>query len=470
MSWETVIGLEVHVQLATRSKLFCGCSTRFGDPPNTNVCPVCLGLPGALPVPNADAVRLAVRAAIALACTVHEVSVFARKNYFYPDLPKGYQISQFDRPLATKGRVALDGDAPQEIGITRLHMEEDAGKSLHDQFPGLTAIDFNRTGVPLIEIVTEPDLRSPEDARRLLTTLKQVLEYVEVSDCNMEEGSLRVDANLSVRQRGSPLGTKQEVKNMNSFAAVERALAELRDLQIATLERGEAVTLTTYSAGAGTLRPMRSKEESHDYRYFPDPDLPPLDLARYGITTRVERETLPELPSAKQERFRATYGLSAYEAGVLAATRPLAGYYEAVVAGGADPKTAANWVMGPLLADAKQSGGAYRVAAPRMVEIIALVTDGTLSNQAAKRVFGAVAEDDAEPLATARALGLVQVGDRETVIGWVNDVVSAHPDEAERYRTGEARLFGFFMGEIMKRSGGKADPNVVQQVLRDRLG
>ncbi|HLB36418.1 MAG TPA: Asp-tRNA(Asn)/Glu-tRNA(Gln) amidotransferase subunit GatB, partial [Gemmatimonadales bacterium] len=268
MTWETVIGLEVHVQLKTRSKMFCACSTNFGDPPNTNVCPVCLGLPGALPVPNDGAVRLAVRAAMALGCEVHGLSVFARKNYFYPDLPKGYQISQFEQPLSTGGRLDIGTlEAPRLIGITRLHLEEDAGKSLHDRFPGLTAVDFNRCGTPLIEIVSEPDLRMPEEARRYLTTLKRILEYLEVSDCNMEEGSLRVDANLSVRRPGAPLGTKQEVKNMNSFAAVERALQQLRDRQAATLDAGGKIELTTFTARTGELKPMRVKEESHDYRY-----------------------------------------------------------------------------------------------------------------------------------------------------------------------------------------------------------
>ncbi len=466
MSWEAVIGLEVHVQLKTRSKMFCGCSTSFGDPPNTNVCPVCLGLPGALPVPNQGAVRLAVRASLALGCTVHPVSVFARKHYFYPDLPKGYQISQFEQPLATQGRVSIGA---KQIGITRLHLEEDAGKSLHDRVPGMTAVDFNRCGVPLSEIVTEPDLRTPEEARRYLVALKQVLEYLEVSDCNMEEGSLRVDANLSVRRRGEPLGTKHEVKNLNSFAAVERALGQLRDLQIATLERGGKIALTTYTARTGELTPMRVKEESHDYRFFPDPDLPPLNLAWYGIDPATERRGLPELPAEKLARFQRQYQLTDYDAGVLSQTRDLAAYFEAVVAAGAESKQAANWVMGSVLADANANGGQLRVAADRVAALIRLVAEGTVSHQAAKRVFGELLASADPPRAIAERLGLIQVGDADRLGGWVEAVLRAHPDEVRRCKSGEEKLLAFFMGQVMRASRGKADPKRVQELLRERL-
>ncbi|HZM27710.1 MAG TPA: Asp-tRNA(Asn)/Glu-tRNA(Gln) amidotransferase subunit GatB, partial [Gemmatimonadales bacterium] len=353
MSWETVIGLEVHVQLLTRSKMFCGCSTAFGDPPNTNVCPVCLGLPGALPVPNARAIRLATRAALALGCTVNGRSVFARKNYFYPDLPKGYQISQFDQPLAIHG--GLEFESPERgrmrCGITRLHVEEDAGKSLHDRFPGKTAVDLNRAGVPLAEIVSEPDLRSPAEARVYLTTLKQILMYAEVSDCSMEQGSLRVDANISIRKAGdSTLGTKSEVKNLNSFANVERALTAERDRQIGLVESGQRITQSTllFNAGTGQVRLLRSKEESHDYRYFPDPDLPPLVLSKEWIEE--QGAALPELPDAKRERLVMAYGLSLEHARVIAADRAFANYFEAVVAAGAESQAAANWVMGDALA------------------------------------------------------------------------------------------------------------------------
>jgi len=471
MSWETVIGLEVHVQLKTRSKMFCACSTNFGDPPNTNVCPVCLGLPGALPVPNEYAVRLAVRAAIALGCQVHRLSVFARKNYFYPDLPKGYQISQFEQPLATDGRLDIGTpEEPRPIGVTRLHLEEDAGKSLHDRFPGLTAVDFNRCGTPLIEIVSEPDLRTPEEARRYLTVLKRVLEYLEVSDCNMEEGSLRVDANLSVRRPGASLGTKQEVKNMNSFAAVERALQQLRDRQITALEAGRAVELTTFTARMGDLKEMRAKEESHDYRYFPEPDLPPLDLTSYGIDVEHERRQLPELPGARQRRFEQQYQLSAYDAGVLTATRRLADHYEEVAAAGLPPKEAANWVMGPALADSNAHGGVFRVHAKRVAEIGQLVASGRVSWQAAKHIYSEIAERDQPADTAAERLGLVQVSDADQLGTWVDGVLEANPGEAKRYREGEEKLLAFFMGQVMKASRGKADPKRVQEILRRRLG
>ncbi|MBI2404128.1 MAG: Asp-tRNA(Asn)/Glu-tRNA(Gln) amidotransferase subunit GatB [Gemmatimonadetes bacterium] len=466
MTWETVIGLEVHVQLKTRAKMFCACSTNFGDPPNTNVCPVCLGLPGALPVPNEGAVRLAVRAAMALGCEVHRLSVFARKNYFYPDLPKGYQISQFEQPLAVGGRLDIGTpEGPQPIGITRLHLEEDAGKSLHDRFPGLTAVDFNRCGTPLIEIVSQPDLRTPEEARRYLTALKRILEYLEVSDCNMEEGSLRVDANLSVRRPGAPLGTKQEVKNMNSFAAVERALQQLRDQQVATLEAGSRIELTTFTARTGELTPMRAKEESHDYRYFPEPDLPPLDLVSYGIDLGEERKHLPELPAARQLRFQQQYQLSGYDAGVLTATRGVADYYEDVVAAGAPPKEAANWVMGPVLADLNEHKAGLRVEPARLAALINLETDAQVSHQAAKRVFTDMSRSPNSPERIAQELGLIQVTDDEQVKQWVIAVSNANPEEWRRLKSGESKLVAFVTGRVMKESRGRADPKKVQEVI-----
>ncbi len=471
MTWETVIGLEVHVQLKTQSKMFCACSTRFGDPPNTNVCPVCLGLPGSLPVPNGSAVRLAVRAALALGCTVHERSVFARKSYFYPDLPKGYQISQFRHPLATRGRVEIgEPGHAVSVRIARLHLEEDAGKSFHDRVPGLTAVDFNRCGIPLIEIVSEPDLRVPADARRYLTFVKQLLEYLDVSDCNMEEGSLRVDANLSVRRGGEALGTKQEIKNLNSFAAAEGALEQLRDAQIAARTRGDPIALTTFTAATGELRAMRVKEESHDYRYFSDPDLPPLVLHAAGIDSAVEAHTLPELPPARAARFMDAYALSEYDARVLTASRSLADYFETAVTHGAEPKPAANWVMGPVLAEAKTASGSYRVSPARLARLLALIGDGTLSTQAAKRVFAALAERDDDPRDVAARLGLVQVADADRLAAWVDEVLARYPAEVERYAGGEARLEGFFMGEVMKASGGTADPKAVHALLRARVG
>jgi aspartyl-tRNA(Asn)/glutamyl-tRNA(Gln) amidotransferase subunit B len=470
--WETVIGLECHVELSTRTKMFCGCRTTFGDPPNTNVCPTCLGLPGALPMPNAEAIRLATRGALALGCEVNTTSVFARKNYFYPDLPKGYQISQFDQPLATGGRVAFD--SPErgriEVGVTRLHVEEDAGKLIHDRFPGKTAVDLNRAGTPLAEIVSEPDIRSPAEARAYLVTLRQILVYAGVSDCSMEQGSLRVDANISIRRPGDPkLGTKTEVKNLNSFANVERALEAERERQIGLLERGERVAQVTllFNAGTGQVRALRSKEESHDYRYFPDPDLPPLVLAPEWIAD--QRDGLPELPEARRARLEVAYGLPAYDARVLTSEVALAEYYESVVGAGVEPKIAANWVMGDVMTTFNETG-AFPVEARRLAGLVTLVREGVVSHQAAKRVYTELAQRPGdEPKAVAEQLGLVQVSDQGALGSWVDEVLAAHPAEVARYRGGETKLMGFFVGQVMKRSKGKADPKGVQPVLQERL-
>jgi aspartyl-tRNA(Asn)/glutamyl-tRNA(Gln) amidotransferase subunit B len=471
MAWETVVGLEVHVQLGTRSKMFCGCATTFGDAPNVNVCPVCLGLPGALPMPNAEAIRLAVRAALALGCTVHPRSVFARKNYFYPDLPKGYQISQFDQPLATGGRLGVDSPDRGliEVFIERLHVEEDAGKSLHERIAGKTAVDLNRAGVPLAEIVSGPDLRSPAEARAYLTAIRQLLVYAKVSECSMEKGSLRVDANISIRPVGAPtLGTKTEIKNLNSFANVERALEVERVRQQALLESGGRVDQVslTFNAATGQVRAMRSKEESHDYRYFPDPDLPPLVLREDWI--EAVRHELPELPAAKRTRLAAQYGLPAYDAGVLASERTIADHFEAVVQAGAEPKAAANWIMTEAMTGFNQLGR-FVVTPERLAGLIALVANGTVSLQAAKKVFAEMASTGDDPRATAERLGLVQVRDEGALAGWVAEVLAAHPKEVERYRAGEAKLLGFLTGQVMKRSGGKADPKGVQPVLAKAL-
>ena len=472
MSWETVIGLEVHVQLATRSKMFCSCSTAFGDPPNTNVCPVCLGLPGALPVPNREAIRLAVRAAHALGSKVARRSIFARKNYFYPDLPKGYQISQYDEPLATGGRVAVETPTrgPIEVMVERLHVEEDAGKSLHDRIPGKTAVDLNRAGVPLAEIVSGPDLRSPAEARAYLVALKQLLVYAGISEGSMEKGSLRVDANISVREAGATrLGTKTEIKNLNSFANVERALEAERDRQEEMLERGGSVDQVTllFNAATGQVRPMRSKEESHDYRYFPDPDLPPLVLAPAWIEAIAGE--LPELPAAKRARLASEYGLSAYDAAVLASERPIAEYFEAVVAAGARPKSAANWVLGEVMTGYNERG-AFAVAPTVLTDLIGMVEQGAVSHQAAKKVYPELAARGGKPAEVAARMGLLQVRDEASLLQWVEDVIAAHPREVERYRAGETKLLGFLTGQVMKRSGGKADPKAVPPILRKKLG
>jgi aspartyl-tRNA(Asn)/glutamyl-tRNA(Gln) amidotransferase subunit B len=472
-----VVGLEVHVQLKTRSKAFCACSTEYGAPPNVNTCPVCLGLPGALPVLNARAVELATRAALALQCSVHASSVFARKNYFYPDLPKGYQISQFDRPLATEGFVEIgvgsDGK-PIRVGVTRVHMEEDAGKSIHDRYPGATAIDLNRAGVPLIEIVSEPDMRSAEEAGAYLRTLKQILEYMDVSDVSMEEGSLRVDANVSARRRGeTKLGTKTEVKNMNSFSGVERALAVEFVRQVGVLQSGGRVEQQTmlWDGATGQVRPSRTKEGSHDYRYFPEPDLPPLVLAPDWVA-RV-RHDLPELPADRRSRFASEYGLGTYDVEVLTADPLLADYYEASARAHRDPKAAANWVMGEVLAHLRTTGeglAAFRVRPRDLAELLDLVRDGVVSHTAAKQVFAHMVATGDPPAQVAEREGLVKVDDDAQLAGWLDEVVAELPKEAERYRAGEKKLKGVLIGAVMKKSKGRADPKRLGQLLDVRLG
>jgi len=464
----------VHVQLRTEHKLFCLDRAVFGDEPNSHVCPVCLGLPGALPTTNGHAVRLAVRTAMALGCMVHPESIWARKNYFYPDLPKGYQITQFERPLATDGSVTFDGvDGPTEVRIRRIHMEEDAGKSVHDRIPDATAVDLNRAGTPLVEIVTEPDLRSPEDVRAFLGELKRLLEYVDVSDCNMEEGSLRADANVSVRRRGATaLGTKTEIKNVNSFSGIEKALEIEVARQIGRLEAGAAIEQQTllWDDHRGALRPMRSKEESHDYRYFPDPDLPPLRLAPAFLDE--VRAELPEAPRARRARLVTELGLPAYDAGVLTQARSTADYFEAVVAEGVDAKLAANWVMGAVQAAINERGEdaeAFPVRPASLAELLTLVTNGTVSDGVAKTVLGAVLAGEGSPAEIVRARGLEQVRDEELLGAWVADVIESFPEEVERCRQGESKLVGFLVGQVMRRSGGKADPRRVGALLRGAL-
>lgn len=477
-NWEMVVGLEVHVHLKTATKIFCRCSTEFGNEPNANTCPVCLGLPGALPVLNAHAVALAVRASLALGCTVHERSVFARKNYFYPDLPKGYQISQFEQPLATNGALTIDvGAGPRRLGITRVHMEEDAGKSVHDRFPGATAVDLNRAGVPLVEIVSEPDMRSAAETGGYLRLLKQILEYTEVSDVSMEEGSLRVDANISIRPNGNQkLGTKTELKNLNSFSAVERALETEYARQVKELEAGRAIVQSTllWDDKRGEVRPARAKEESHDYRYFPEPDLPPLVLSSQVIDEA--RAALPELPDARRARFESSFGISATDAGVLTATRSLGDYYEHVARASGDPKAAANWVMGEVLKsanaekrDLKSFASTAPVKAERVAEIIALVKEGAISGSAAKTVFAEISRQDEDAKSVAQRLNLLQVGDSSQLSTWLDEVLSENPDEAARFIGGEKRLQGVLVGLVMKKSGGRADPKKLNQLLGERV-
>ena len=474
IDWELVIGLEVHCQLKTRSKIFCGCATSFGEAPNTNTCPVCLGLPGALPVLNAHAVELATRAALALGCVVHNTSVFARKNYFYPDLPKGYQISQFDQPIATGGTIVVDDTAtpPRAIRVHRVHMEEDAGKSVHDRFRDATAIDLNRAGTPLIEIVSEPEIHSAADAVSYLRRLKQILEYTEVSDANMEEGSLRVDVNISIRPRGqTTLGTKTEVKNLNSFSSAERAVDVEFARQRAILESGGRVEQQTllYDEKRNQVRSARSKEGSHDYRYFPEPDLPPLVLTDEFVQR--QHEALPELPAAKRDRFAAQYGLGAADIDQLIVNRMLADRFEAVAASSGDARRAANWMLGPVLAAVKASGGSlleHAVDPARLGALIKLEAQGDVSNTAARQIFTMMEREPSEPLAIATRDGLLKVSDDSALVAWIDEVFAESPTEAARFMAGEQKLQGVLVGMVMKKSKGSADPKKVNQLLAAR--
>ncbi|MBL0941040.1 MAG: Asp-tRNA(Asn)/Glu-tRNA(Gln) amidotransferase subunit GatB [Gemmatimonadaceae bacterium] len=475
--WELVIGLEVHCQLRTRSKIFCGCATSFGEAPNTNTCPVCLGLPGALPVLNGEAVALATRASLALGCTVHEVSVFARKNYFYPDLPKGYQISQFDRPLATAGQIVIgaraDGSA-HAIRVHRVHMEEDAGKSVHDRFADYSAIDLNRAGTPLVEIVSEPDMRSAAEASTYARRLKQILEYVEVSDANMEEGSLRVDVNISVRRQGeSALGTKTEIKNLNSFSAIDRAVEIEFARQCEVLSSGGVIEQQTmlYDDKRNQVRPARSKEGSHDYRYFPDPDLPPLVVQASARSRQLD--LLPELPEARRQRFASQFGLADSEIEQLLATRTLADRFEAVAAASADAKRASNWMLGTVLASVNAAGTAladHPVSVERLGALIRLEAAGDVSNTAARQLFSLLEREDADPRALAEREGVLQVRDDSALVAWIDEVLSENPQEAARFLAGERKLQGVLVGLVMKKSKGSADPKKVNQLLGARAG
>ena len=478
--YEAVIGLEVHVQLSTVSKIFSGSSTAFGAEPNTQASLVDLGMPGVLPVPNARAFEMAVKFGLAIDAEIGKESVFDRKNYFYPDLPKGYQISQFDKPIVGPGRVAitLDDGTIKTINVTRAHLEEDAGKSVHDAFDGMTGVDLNRAGTPLLEIVSEPELRSAKEAVAYLKVIHSIIRYLDISDGNMAQGSMRCDCNVSIRPQGSEvLGTRTEIKNVNSFRFVEKAINTEIHRQIEILEDGGRVIQETrlYDPDKDETRSMRSKEEANDYRYFPDPDLLPVMIDDSFIEAC--RNTLPELPEARQARYIKDYGITDYDAGVLVADRDVADYFAEVADTLGEGKLAANWVMGSVLAELNQTGSViteFPVSAKQLADLISRIKDNTLNSKTAKTVFEALLAGEGEVNAIIEAKGLVQMTDTGAIEAIVDEVIQENPDQVANYRSApsdkQGKMLGFFVGQVMKKSQGKANPQAVNQILHSKLG
>ena len=478
MKYETVIGLEVHVQIKTKTKIFCSCSTEFGSPPNKNTCPICLGMPGVLPVLNKRFLESSMRACLATHCTIEPMNRFARKNYFYPDLPKGYQISQFELPLGTNGYININVDGTKKrIGLTRIHMEEDAGKLIHGENsgrPGKSYVDFNRTGVPLCEVVSEPDMRSAEEARAYLNELKSILEYTGVSDCNMEEGSLRCDANVSIRPVGQKeFGTRAELKNLNSFKFIQKAIEYEVDRQTKLLDQGDTVKQETrlYDADRNETFPMRSKEEAHDYRYFPDPDLVPIMIDEAWVEEL--RKTIPELPEQKRERFVKSYKIPEYDAGVLTSSKPLADYFEQCTALFPQPKTISNWMMGDLLRELKKDGRNIvdcPVSPSALVDLLKLIESGTISGNIAKGIFEEMYQTQKSAGSIVEEKGLKQITDSSAIEKIVAEVLQANPSQVEEFKGGKEKVLGFLVGQVMKASKGKANPAMVNKLLKKKMG
>jgi len=475
MTWEAVIGLEIHAQLATKSKIFSGAATTYGAPPNTQACAVDLGLPGVLPVLNEDVVRMACKFGLSIGANIAQRSVFARKNYFYPDLPKGYQISQYEHPIVQKGYLRIEIEGTEKIiGITRAHLEEDAGKSLHEDFHGLSGIDLNRAGTPLLEIVSEPDLRSAKEAVAYMKKLHSLVQYLDICDGNMQEGSFRCDANVSIRPQGQEkLGTRAELKNLNSFRFVERAINYEIERQIALLESGGIVQQETrlYDADKNETRSMRSKEEANDYRYFPDPDLLPLMIEDSFV--QAVKTTLPELPDEKKQRFMQQYGLSYYDATVLTASRELAHYFEETVKiSGSEAKLCANWVMGDLAALLNKHNleiTTSPVSVSQLAGLLRRISDNTISGKIAKQVFEAIWQGEGEADDIIAKQGLQQVTDTSAIEKVIDDIIARNPQQLQDYRNGKDKLFGFFVGQVMKASQGKANPSQVNELLKKKL-